>query len=260
MNAAGGNVGPARWDAARAFVLLLSVLLILAITVPGAAQAISNSATETQNPSSGAVVLDRVVAVVGEQTILASDVDEEMRFAALQASASSADVPSRALDRVIDRTLIDEQRALQPGVAQISQKDVDSSIADLRETIPACVSYRCTTDAGWLAFLAAEGFTSSEVEERVRERLAILKFIDLRFGVAARVPNSAARKYYDDVLTPALQRKKAVIPEFNVVAPRIREILRQQQVSDLVDQWLRGMRSEEHVRILNAAYAEGNSR
>lgn len=206
-------------------------------------------------------VLDRVVAVVGDQAILASDVDEEMRFSALQPTVEPAsdNTPQRALDRVLDRTLIDEQRALQPGLAEITQKQVEQSIADLRTLIPACAEYHCKTDAGWQAFLLAHGFTQSEVASHIRERLAILKFIDLRFGVATRVPNADVQKYYDQTLKPELERNHAAIPTFRSVAPRIREILRQQQVSTMLDQWLKSLRSEEHVRILDSAYGNGES-
>ena len=67
------------------------------------------------------VVLDRIVADVDGQAILASDVDDEMRFSALQPSLEPAadNTPQRALERVIDRTLI-IHRVLQPGVAEIS--------------------------------------------------------------------------------------------------------------------------------------------
>jgi peptidyl-prolyl cis-trans isomerase SurA len=206
-------------------------------------------------------ILDRVVAVAGGQAILASDVDEELRFAAFQPAAEPAadNTPQRALDRVIDRTLIDQQRALQPGIAAISRKQVEQSVMDLRALIPACAQYHCKTDAGWNAFLTAHGFTQSEVEDRVRERMAIVKFIDLRFGVAARVPNADAQKYYDQVLKPELQRANAPVPDFSAVAPRIREVLRQQQVSAMVDQWLKSLRSEEQVRILDSAYGNGES-
>jgi peptidyl-prolyl cis-trans isomerase SurA len=205
-----------------------------------------------------AAILDRIVAVVGEQAILASDVDEELRFAAFQPTREPAadNTPQRALDRVIARTLIDQQRALQPGLAEITQKDVEQSLADLRTLIPACVQYHCKTDAGWNAFLTAHGFTQSEVEAHIRERLAIVKFIDLRFGVATRVPNADVQKYYDQVLKPELLRGNAAVPEFSAVAARIREILRQQQVSTMVDQWLKSLRGEEHVRILDSAYGD----
>ncbi len=212
-------------------------------------------------PPQKTAVLDRVVAVVGDQAILASEVDEEQRFAAFQPGPEPAidNTPQHALYRVIERTLINEQRVLQPGIAEIPQKDIDQALANLRVTIPACAQYHCNTEAGWQSFLAAHGFTQSEVEDRVRERLAILKFIDLRFGVAARVPNAAAQKYYDQVLKPELLHGHAKVPEFSTVAPRIREILRQQQVSAMVDQWLKGLRSEEEVRVLDAAYGNGES-
>ncbi len=214
-----------------------------------------------EDSSQYTAVLDRIVAIVGDQAILASDVDEELRFAALQSSAERAadNTPPRALDRVIDRTLIDEQRALQPGIAEISGQEVEHAVAALKAGLPSCVQFHCGTDAGWRALLAEHGLTPSEVEDRMRERLAILKFIDLRFGVAARVPNEDVQKYYDQVLKPELVRGKAALPEFRAVAPRIREILRQQQVSAMLNQWLTSLKSEERVRVLDSAYAATDS-
>ncbi len=209
-----------------------------------------------QSNGQRAAVLDRVVAVVGDQAILASDVDAEMRFAAFQPEPEPAadNTPARALERVLERTLIEEQRALQPGLAGVSQKEVEQAIENLRATIPACAKYDCRTDAGWKAFVEAHGFTEPEVADRVRERLEILKFINLRFGVAARVSNAEVRKYYDEVLRPKLEAGHAAVPEYDAVAPQIREILRQQQVSGMLDQWLQSLRGEEHVRILDGAY------
>ena len=204
-----------------------------------------------------AAVLDRVVADVDGQAVLASDVDDEMRFAALQPGFEPPgdNTPQRALDRVIDRTLIDQQRALQPGVAVVSQKDVDLAIAELRKGIPVTGNVNCETDVGWRKFLAQHGFTPAEIEDRMRERLAILKFIDLRFGVVVQVSNADVRNYYEQVLAPELKKDRAAVPELSDVAPRIREILRQQQVSSMIDEWLKSLRVEGHVQILDPTYA-----
>ncbi len=247
----------------------MSVVLLLAlIACPTTLACAANSHAHAKQNASAAPdvhgaaeqteVLDRVVAVVDEHAILASDVDEEMRFTALQSTAKTPadNTPQQALGRVIDRTLIDEQRALQPGLAEISQKDVDRSIADLRNSIPACAKDKCKADAAWQAVLTAHGFTQAEIEQRIRERLAILRFIDLRFSVAVRVPNAAVQKYYDEVLKPKLQANKATVPDVRTVAPRIREILREQQVDTMVDQWVKGLHTEEHVRVLDAAYGD----
>ena len=206
-----------------------------------------------------AAVLDRVVADVDGQAILASDVDDEMRFAALQPGFEppADNTPQRALDRVIDRTLIDQQRALQPGVAVVSEKEVDDAIAEMRKQISSARNVDCETDAGWRAFLAQHGFTPAEIEDRMRERLAILKFIDVRFGVVVQVSKADVGNYYERVLTPQLKKDKAPVPELSAVAPRIREILRQQQVSSMIDEWLKSLRAEGQVQILDPAYAEG---
>ena len=233
--------------------ILLGCLLCYAIA--------AGSYSRAQAPApQRAAVLDRVVADVDGQAILASDVDDEMRFAALQPGFEppSDNTPQRALDRVIDRTLIDQQRALQPGVAAVSEKEVDDAIAEMRKQISSARNVDCETDAGWRTFLAQHGFTPAEIEDRMRERLAILKFIDVRFGVVVQVSNADVRKYYEHVLTPQLKKDKAPTPELNAVAPRIREILRQQQVSGMIDEWLKSLRAEGQVQILDPAYAEGD--
>ena len=223
---------------------------------PSATPAAIQSAIE-----GGGVVLDRVVANVDGQAILASDVDDEMRFLALQPEFEppSDRTSQRALNRVIDRTLIDQQRALQPGVAVVSQKEVDQAVADMRKQIPVTTQFNCETAAGWKAFLAAHGFTPKEVEDRLRERLGILKFIDLRFGVATQVSNDNVRKYYDQVLVPELKKNDASAPALRTVAARIREILRQQQVSSMLDVWLKNLRTEGQVQILDSAYMDAGS-
>lgn len=217
----------------------------------------SGSPGNSQDPQpEHTAILDRVVAVVDGTAILASDVDEEMRFAVLQPQKEPAadNTPQRALDRLIDRTLIDQQRILQPGLSDVSQKEVEGTIENLRQTIPACANYDCKTNTGWQAFLAAHEFTQQEVQDYIRERLATLKFMDLRFGVAVRVSKADVQKYYDQVFKPELEHGHAAIPELPTVAPRIREVLRQQRISALVEQWLKGLHGDGDVRILDAAY------
>lgn len=236
-----------------------ALCLLVAVCAVASLRAVAQSTSANPAPvPSNSAVLDRVVAVVGRTAILASDVDEEMRFAALEPYGVPAadNTPQRAMNRLIDRTLIDRQRALQPGIATVSDKDVDARIAEMRKQIPECAKSACATDAGWQAFLQAHGFTEQEVRNHVRERLQILKFIDVRFGVAIRIPAADVRKYYDQVLVPELQRAHAKPPEYRSVAPRIREILRQQQVAALLNDWLKSLRKDGELKILDPAYGD----
>jgi parvulin-like peptidyl-prolyl isomerase len=222
---------------------------------------VAGAQARAQAPPQRIAVLDRVVADADGQAILASDVDDEMRFSALQPGAEPPEdnTPQKALNRMIDRTLIDQQRALQPGVVAVSQKDVDQAIEEMQKQISASTNTDCETDAGWRAFLAQHGFTPGEIQDRMRERLSILKFIDVRFGIVVQVSNADVKNYYEQVLTPELKQSKTPLPDLRTVAPRIREILRQRQVSNLIDEWLKSLRAEGHVQILDAAYADAGN-
>jgi peptidyl-prolyl cis-trans isomerase SurA len=253
-------IEPRRGCATRARIRLASsgLFLVVCLLCYGI---VAGSWVRAQAVPQRTAVLDRVVADVDGQAVLASDVDDEIRFSALQPGVEPLEdnTPQQALNRVIDRTLIDQQRALQPGVAMVSQKDVDQTIDEMRRQISAATKADCETDAGWKAFLAQHGFTPVEIAARMYERLAILKFIDVRFGVVVQVSNADVRNYYEQVLTPELKQDKAPLPDLRTVAPRIREILRQRQVSNLIDEWLKSLRAEGHVQILDPAYAEVES-
>ena len=117
------------------------------------------------------VVLDRLVAVVNGDVILESDVDEERRFEEVQPYRSGPTFTrERIVERLIDRTLILQQSALEPEEA-VTDKDLDAQIATLRKDIPACKQYHCETDAGWKKYLGDHGFAQAEFRARWKQRM-----------------------------------------------------------------------------------------
>ena len=128
-----------------------------------------------------AVVLDRVVAVVNNQAILASDVDEEMRLAVLDPGRAGLGVltPKLALRQLISRALIQQQIRQEDAQAiEPSQAEVDARLKEIRNQVPACVHLNCATEEGWKAFLAANRLTQERVESYLRHRIQILRFIE----------------------------------------------------------------------------------
>ncbi len=215
-------------------------------------------AAQTQSSqTSQATELDHVVAVVGEQAILQSDVEDEMRFTALQSAIlpASENTPQSALNRLIDRALIDNERALQPSFSVVTDAQVQQSIADLKKNLPACAHATCSTDKGWQVALQTEEFTPQEVSDRMRERLQVLKFIDWRFGSTTRISQKEVQDYYQQVLLPEFARNKASAPPLKKVSARIWEILLQQHITGLLDDWLKNLRNEGEVHIVDSAYA-----
>ncbi len=223
-----------------------------------AAGAVSARAqTQAPSPPAGAVKLDHVVAAIGTNVILESDVREEMQFSALEPLRvlPGEDTPDRALRRLIDRTLILEQMKLQQQPVTTPAPQVQQAIEQLRQEIPDCSRYHCETQQGWDSFLQVHDLTQKLVGERWSQRMAILRFIDVRFRAGIRISKQQIANYYAKTLLPALAKTHEPAPPLADVSPRIEEILLQQQVSSLFQDWLASLRDQGNVRIVDPTYS-----
>ena len=211
-----------------------------------------------QNPAqaspANAVVLDRVVAVVNNQAILVSDVDEEVRLAVLDpGEAGVVLTPQRALEQLISRALIQQQiRQEDAQATEPTQADVDARLKEIRREVPACIHFKCATEQGWAAFLAAHGLTPKRVGSYLRYRVQILRFIEQRFRQGIRITPEEIEAYYRETLLPQYAPGEA-IPPLDEVAPRIQEILLERQVNVLFDDWLKNLRKQGDVDVLDPA-------
>ena len=198
-----------------------------------------------------AVLVDQVIAVVNGDLILESDIDEERRFEAFQPFRGAVGPTSRAalIDRLIDRALILQQAKLQPN-DRITLMEAQAQLKTIRENIPACKSFHCETDAGWQKFVQAQGFTLSQIDELWRQRMEILRFIELRFRSGIRITPDEIKTYYDKTLAPELVRQNATPPPLDTVSDRIQEILLQQRVGSLLTDWLSSLKAQGTVRIM----------
>jgi hypothetical protein len=219
-----------------------------------AATALAQESAPAPAPVSG-VVLDRVVAVVNNQAILASDLDEEIRLSVLDPGQVGLGVLTRkrALEQLIGRALIQQQiREEDERAADPSQAEVDARLAEIRKEVPACIHENCATEAGWKAFLVAHGLTPERVETYLRYRVQILRFIERRFRQGIQISPQEVESYYRETLLPQYAAGEAV-PALETVAPRIQEILLQRQVNVLFDDWLKNLRKQGEVEVLDPA-------
>jgi len=219
-------------------------------------QAGATKIVEPVLPSMPAVegdAVDRVVAIVNGDLILDSDVDRERRFAELLPYGEAAGGYKRdeAIERLINRDLILQQVALQPGdevTVQAAAKDLDA----LRPSIPACAQYHCETEEGWDKFLASEGFTEQSLTTLWQQRMEVLEFIELRFRMGVRITPADIQAYYTKTLLPEYAAKHAKAPPVRTISKRIQEVLLQQRVSKLLDDWLASLRAQGSVVVMHA--------
>ena len=203
-------------------------------------------------PPAQGLMLDRLIAVVNDDLVLESDIQEEMRFATFQPNGPTS--RAAAIERLIDRELIEEQEHYQQP-RPVTDAELSADVADLRKSLPACAHAACSTEADWRAFLAEHGFTQAEFDARWRERMGILRFIEQRFRLGVRIPQSQVDAYYKETMLPAYAKRDVKPPPLATVQDRIQEVLLQQQVNTLLDTWLKTLRAQGNVRLINDAEA-----
>jgi hypothetical protein len=209
-------------------------------------------ATPSMMPSVPGTPLDRIVAIVNGDLILDSDVNEEQRFDAFDPYRRSAENVSRdrAIERLINRALILQQLKLQPE-DEPSDADVNKEIGQLRKNIPACSRYNCQSEARWDRFLEEHGFTEASFFSRWKERMEVLEFIEDRFQMGVNITQDQIQSYYQKTLLPEYQSQHAPAPKLDAISSQIREILLQQQVTNLLSDWLKSLRAQGSVVVLH---------
>jgi hypothetical protein len=206
-------------------------------------------------PAAG-VVVDQVIAVVNGELVMESDVDEERRFEAFEPFSTPGSFSrDRAISRLIDRTLILQQAQVQPGDA-VSLDDARKQLEMLRKDLPACKQADCETDAGWQKFVHDRGFTIPELEDRWQQRMQVLKFIEMRFRAGIEITPAQIKAYYDTKMLPEYAKAGTKPPNLPVISDRIQEVLLEQQVSNLLSDWLESLKAQGSVRMMRPGEVE----
>jgi peptidyl-prolyl cis-trans isomerase SurA len=206
------------------------------------------------------VVLDSVIAVINGDVLLRSDLQTEIDMAVLQPLSlpPGKDFEQRAAQRLINRTLILQQMQSQGMAKDVSDEDVEKDLDALREQLPDCRKSDCKTEAGWVRFLTQHGLIQSEVTERWRQRMQILNFIDTRFRAGVRISKPDIEDYYNKTLVPQFTKQNVSAPPLDSVSARIEEVLLQQHVNVLLQDWLKNLRDQGNVIILDPTLGQSN--
>jgi hypothetical protein len=195
--------------------------------------------------ASAGQVIDGVIATINHKPVLQSDWDDAVRFEAfLQqkplGSVTQADRVS-ALQRLIDRQLLEIQMS-DPNYLAPSREEVRANLAKLREQIPAA-----SDEQGWQKLIGAYGFSEREIETNVRHEMQMMNFIEVRLRPNVHVQPEEVEAYYRKQVVPDLERVGAKVVTFQELEPKIRELLVQQHMDELLDAWLHNLRQQSQI-------------
>jgi hypothetical protein len=78
----------------------------------------------------------------------------------------------------------------------------------------------------------------------------VLRFIEIRFRSGIRIPPEEIKSYYETTMLPEYQRQHVSAPKLEAISDRIQEVLLQQQVSNLLGDWLKSLRAQGSVLVM----------
>jgi len=196
-------------------------------------------------------VIDRIVATVNGHIILQSDLDEALCYEALLSGRSVAQFTDEdrraALDRLIDQELLGEQMK-SASFQHASEAEAASQIAEARKLYPEAAATE-----GWRAVLARFGLTEKALIAHVEQQIDLMRLVDARLRPAVQIDSKSIEAYYREKFVPQLKESGAGEVSLADVSGKIRELLTEEKVNELMVSWLQSLRSESKVSLPGAS-------
>jgi hypothetical protein len=200
--------------------------------------------------TASAEVVDRTIAEVNKHLVTWSDLDEQMRFEALEnerplKSLTAADRRTAFNHLVQDWILRDQMQGMLP----VSESDVDTRIAAIRDGWKMGAQTE-DDDAKWVATLERYGLSAQELRSLVANQLEILRFLEFRVRPMVQVSRQEVDDYYSTTLVPQLKARGETPEPEDQLSAKILQVLEEQKMNEETDKWINTLRSQSHVQIL----------
>ncbi len=192
-------------------------------------------------------VIDRIVATVNGHIILQSDWNDALRYEALLSARNVSDFSDEerrsVLDRLIDQELLSEQ--MKSALFQhASEDEALSQVAEARKLYPDAAN-----DEGWQSVLARLGLTEKVLLAHVQQQIDLMRLVDAHLRPTVQIDSRSIEAYYRDKFVPQLKQSGGGDVSLAEVSGKIRELLTEEKVSELMVGWLQSLRSESQVSI-----------
>lgn len=219
---------------------LLPAVTLAAVLWPAAAPALQE----------GLIPVDRVVAVVDEDPILASEIRQVIRLGLVEALEDERpeDLERRVLDRLIEQR-VQFHEIDRFGFIELPTDEVERQYHEVRR--------RFGGDVAFEAALAEVGLDPQGLRQLIARQLMVLIYVEERLGPRVFVGLEDIRRYYEETLVPETAGSGRPAPPLEDVREAIRTLLREQRLNDEIERWTADLRREaDVVDYLDAEHAE----
>ena len=200
-------------------------------------------------------MIDRIVATVNGHIILLSDWEDSLRYEAFSGGRPldriTAEDRKAALDRLIDQELLREQQPAADA-PHASPEEVAQRVAEIRKQYP-----EAETELGWRALLDKYRLSEETLKNHVAMELDLMRLVDARLRPSVTVDSKSIESYYNQELLPQLRQSGAQSVPLAEVTGKIKELLTQKKISQLLTAWLQNLRAGSQIRAEALTPASG---
>jgi len=197
-----------------------------------------------------AEVLDRIAVTVGKRVITQSDIVGDIRLSSFLNGSEPDLTPGsrrRAAERLVERALAEAEMEIGKYPAP-DPDEAGAQLDDLRRE-------RFAVPSSLEQALAGAGLTVTELRHYLGEQIALLRFIDARFGPAVLITDEELQAHYSGPFTKEWESSsKQPPPPFEEARAEIEEELRAGRIDGLLDQWLRETRERTRIVYISGAF------
>jgi hypothetical protein len=149
-----------------------------------------------------------------------------------------SDLLRQKLDVMIDERLVSQEAARIP-TTDITQEEIDRKRSELIAGFKSEAEFRQR--------VGSVGLTPQKIDELLRQRILIDRFVDFRFRSFVLATDQEIQRYYEEQLVSEVRKKGQVPPPLDQVREKITEILKQQKIDTELDRWLSAARQRAEV-------------
>ena len=131
------------------------------------------------------------------------------------------------------------------------RSDIERDVAKLRAQVP-----NGDDDRSWQKLLASYGLTPDTLKAHLQTEVQVMNFVEVRLRPNVHVQPEEIEAYYKSQLLPDLKKDGGKIVALGEVGPRIRELLVQQRMDEMLDAWLHNLRQQAEIHSTVAIPAD----
>jgi hypothetical protein len=186
-------------------------------------------------------LIDQILVIINDDVITRTDLLWSLALdpdSPSPAQGAGQDALRQMLEVLTEQRLVYQEAARIPS-SEITQDEINRKRNELIR--------RFGSEGAFRQRVESVGLTSARIDELMRQRILIERFVEFRFRSFVFVSETQVQKYYDEQLVPQVRAAGQVPPPIEQVRENILELLKAAKYEEELDRWLKEARQRNEI-------------